>query len=319
VFKTASPKANSGVYIRMPEAPNDPWYGVHNGYEVQIDAGDDDWHCTGAIYSLSKVTSRPQKPGGEWNTMDVQLQGKKTIVFVNGEKVNEYDMNQPVPERTKWYEPVRGPRAEYGYIGLQNHDGASTIYFKEVSVSPASPAGSLSQTDRDHSMSYQHATRKQFLDALDGISEEQWKYKPGPDRWSIAEVAEHIAVAEDNLFQYAMGGLHHGSAGSDGKKLEDTEVIARMSDRSNKAQAPAEFRPAGRFKTKDELVQHFLASRDRNIHYVETTPENLRGTLLKSPMGTMDVYQMLLMIPAHCERHLAQIKEVKSSPGYPAR
>src|SRR5437879_1901809 len=62
VFKTASPKANSGVYIRMPEAPKDPWYGVHNGYEVQIDAGDDDWHCTGSIYSLSKVTSRPQKP-----------------------------------------------------------------------------------------------------------------------------------------------------------------------------------------------------------------------------------------------------------------
>jgi hypothetical protein len=132
-------------------------------------------------------------------------------------------------------------------------------------------------------------------------------------------VAEHIAVAEDNLFQYAMGGLHQPSAGSDGKKLEDTEVIARMSDRSNKAQAPAEFQPSGRFKTKDELVQHFLASRDRNIRYVETTPENLRGTLLKSPMGTIDVYQMLLMIPAHTERHLAQIKEVKSSPGYPKR
>jgi hypothetical protein len=319
VFKTASPKANSGVYIRMPEAPKDPWYGVHNGYEVQIDAGDDDWHCTGSIYSLSKVTSRPQKPGGEWNTMDIQLQGKKTIVLVNGQKVNEYDMNQPVPERTKWYEPIRGPRAEYGYIGLQNHDGASMVYFKEVSVSPALAPGSLSQTDRDHSMSYQHATRKQFIDALDGLSEEQWKYKPGPDRWSTAEVAEHIAVAEDNLFQYAMGGLHQPSAGSDRKKLEDTEVMARMSDRSNKAQAPAEFQPSGRFKTKDELVQHFLASRDRNIRYVETTPENLRGTLLKSPMGTIDVYQMLLMIPAHTERHLAQIKEVKSSPGYPKR
>ena len=319
VFKTASPKANSGVYIRMPEAPKDPWYGVHNGYEVQIDAGDDDWHCTGSIYSLSKVTSRPQKPGGEWNTMDIQLQGKKTIVFVNGQKVNEYDMDQAVPERTKWYEPIRGPRAEYGYIGLQNHDKASTVYFKEVSVSPAAPTGALSQTDRDHSMSYQHATRKQFIDALNGLSEEQWKYKPGPDRWSIAEVAEHIALAEDNLFQFAMGALHQPPAAPDGKKLEDTEVVARMSDRSTKAQAPADFQPSGRFKTKDELVQHFITSRDRHILYIETAPENLRGTLLKSPMGTVDVYQMLLMIPAHTERHLAQIKEIKSSPGYPKR
>ena len=70
VFKTASPRANSGVYIRMPEAPNDPWYGVHNGYEVQIDSSGDDWHCTGALYSLSKVTKRAQKPGGEWNAME---------------------------------------------------------------------------------------------------------------------------------------------------------------------------------------------------------------------------------------------------------
>src|SRR5215471_14429803 len=38
VFKTASPNANFGVYIRFPEKPKDPWYAVHNGYEVQIDA-----------------------------------------------------------------------------------------------------------------------------------------------------------------------------------------------------------------------------------------------------------------------------------------
>jgi hypothetical protein len=31
VYKTASPKANSGVFIRLPEPPKDAWYGVHNG------------------------------------------------------------------------------------------------------------------------------------------------------------------------------------------------------------------------------------------------------------------------------------------------
>src|SRR5262245_46737833 len=53
VFKTATANGNSGVYIRLPEKPPDPWYGVHNGYEVQIDAGGDEWHCTGALYSLA--------------------------------------------------------------------------------------------------------------------------------------------------------------------------------------------------------------------------------------------------------------------------
>lgn len=134
VFKTTSPKSNSGVFIRLPEKPKDPWYGVHNGYEVQIDAAGDEWHCTGAIYSLSKATARPQKPQGEWNTMEIVLQGDRTVVKLNGQVVNDFRGDQPVPPRKMWYEPVRGPRAEVGYIGLQNHDAASTVYFKEVSV-----------------------------------------------------------------------------------------------------------------------------------------------------------------------------------------
>jgi hypothetical protein len=134
VFKTTGPADNSGVFIRLPEKPKDPWYAVHNGYEVQIDAGGDDWHCTGSIYSLSRATRRPQKPTGEWNTMEVELRGQETVLRLNGETVNDFFGNQPVPERKQWYEPVRGPRPDAGYIGLQNHDGRSAVYFKEVSV-----------------------------------------------------------------------------------------------------------------------------------------------------------------------------------------
>lgn len=134
VFKTASPNANSGVFIRLPEPPPDPWYGVHNGYEVQIDAGGDEWHSTGAIYSLAKVSRRAQKPAGEWNTMEISLRGQKTVISLNGQVVNEFDGGQPVPERKAWYEPVRGPRPDEGYIGLQNHDAKSIVYFREVSV-----------------------------------------------------------------------------------------------------------------------------------------------------------------------------------------
>jgi hypothetical protein len=122
------------VFIRLPEIPKDPWYGVHNGYEVQIDAAGDEWHSTGAIYSLSKVSKRAQKPAGEWNTLEIRLKGQTTTISVNGEKVNEFQGGQDVPPRKMWYEPVRGPRPDAGYIGLQNHDRASVVYFREVSV-----------------------------------------------------------------------------------------------------------------------------------------------------------------------------------------
>ena len=134
VFKTTGARDNSGFFIRLPEPPRDPWYGVHNGYEVQIDSGGDDWHSTGALYSLSKVTARNQKPAGQWNVMEIQLQGQVTKVKVNGKLVNTFKGGQPVPERKQWYEPVRGPRPDSGYVGIQNHDERSTVLFKEISV-----------------------------------------------------------------------------------------------------------------------------------------------------------------------------------------
>lgn len=134
VYQVASERANSGVVIRLPEPPTDAWYGVHNGYEVQIDAAGDEWHTTGALYSLTKVTRRPQKPAGEWNTMDIVLDGQKTTVVLNGVTVTEFHPSQPVPERKLWFEPVRGPRPDFGYIGLQNHDARSTVYFRQVAV-----------------------------------------------------------------------------------------------------------------------------------------------------------------------------------------
>jgi 3-keto-disaccharide hydrolase len=136
VFKTTGAKDNSGVFIRIPELPSDPWYAVHNGYEVQINAGGDDHHRTGVLYSLTKARSRVETPVGDWVTMLITLDGPRTRVEVNGELVTDFKEGDPVPPRTKDYEPERKPRPAAGYIGLQNHDEQSRVHFKDVSVRP---------------------------------------------------------------------------------------------------------------------------------------------------------------------------------------
>jgi len=138
VFKTTSEESNSGIYIRIADRPNDPWFAVHHGYEVQICDKENEYHCTGAIYSLSKVTKRAAKKPGEWNTMEITLKGNIVMIALNGEKINTFDPSLPTPERKQDWEPERGPRPEAGYIGLQNHDdkGDDHVYFKEVSVRP---------------------------------------------------------------------------------------------------------------------------------------------------------------------------------------
>ena len=136
VYKMSTPNGNSGIFIRIPHEPKTEREGVHYGIEVQIDDRDDDWHCTGVLYSMTKALARPSKPAGEWNTLDITLDGLRTIVHVNGVKVTDYDGVSPVPERTKSYEPERRPRPESGYIGIQNHDERAVLYFKEISVAP---------------------------------------------------------------------------------------------------------------------------------------------------------------------------------------
>ena len=317
VFKTTGPKDNSGVYIRMPEPPTDPWYGVHNGFEVQIDGAGDEWHSTGAIYSLSKVAKQAQKTGGEWNTMEIQLDGPVTRVTLNGELVNEFKPDAALPDRKEWFEPVRGPRPDYGYIGLQNHDPGSTVYFREVSV--VTPGTPLSRGDRDRMLSYLHATRKQIVDAVAGLSTEHLNYKPAPDRWSAAEIVEHLARTEPMLFGSVQNFLRLQPVANAQSQLKDEEVVNRMKDRSQRAEAPPSIRPVAKWTGAAELLEEFTKQRDRTVQWANETQADLRGRVRKTYMGEISAYQMLLIIPAHTERHLAQLNEVKASEGFPKK
>ncbi len=139
VFKMRDHDDNSGVFVRIPIEPREEWMPVHYGYEIQIlndpeAQGANEYHSTGMLYSLTKPLARPGKPGPEWNTMEITLDGPRTIVVVNGVKVTDYTEGDPVPERKNTYEPYRGTRPNDGYIGLQNHSDNDVVFFKEVAV-----------------------------------------------------------------------------------------------------------------------------------------------------------------------------------------
>ena len=137
VYKMRDKNDNSGVFVRIPVAPSEPWMPVNYGYEVQIDneaAGEDEYHVTGTLYSFTKPLARPGRPGPEWNTMEITLDGPRTIVSVNGTKVTDYTEDEPTPPKKLSFEPERGHRPNYGYIRLQNHSDKDVVLFKEVSV-----------------------------------------------------------------------------------------------------------------------------------------------------------------------------------------
>lgn len=139
VYRMTAENSNSGVFIRIPIEPREEWMPVHYGYEVQIDnkpelSDEDEYHYTGTLYSLTKPLSKPGKPGPEWNTMEITLDGLRTIVYVNGQKVTDFKEGDKVPERKFDFEPQRGPRPEEGYMGVQNHGDKDIVFFREISV-----------------------------------------------------------------------------------------------------------------------------------------------------------------------------------------
>jgi hypothetical protein len=185
----------------------------------------------------------------------------------------------------------------------------------------ATRAQDLSQAEKDRALQYLETTKNGVVNATKGLSEAQWNFKPGPERWSIAEVMEHLAAAEDLIRGLVQEQVMTTDAiparePAELKKIDDS-VIAMVPDRSHKMQAPDPLKPTNRFGSPEEAEKHFLESRATTEEYLKSTP-NLRAHAIDSPMGMkLDAYQWVLLIAAHSERHTKQILEVKGDPNFP--
>jgi hypothetical protein len=196
--------------------------------------------------------------------------------------------------------------------------GLCTVAAAFLTWAAPAAAGPLTQQERDAAVKHLTETRQKFLDSIAGLSDAQWTFKAGPDRWSIAEVAEHIAISESTILQLITDKIMTAPAPPADGRQPDEKIIQWVTDRTERFQAPEFLKPANRWSARDALVKDFVAARDRTVNYVKTTTDDLRAHAAPHPvLKTLDAYQWVLLISAHSARHTAQIDEVKASPGYP--
>lgn len=180
-------------------------------------------------------------------------------------------------------------------------------------------AQSLTAAEREKAVQYLEQTRDGVIAQTKGLSDAQMKFKPAPDRWSVAETLEHIAVAEDYLLGNVTQNIMKAPAGPadrDTAKL-DAMILAAVPDRSTKRQAPGPLVPNGRW-TPAETLAHFEASRAKTIAFLQSTPDLREHASSDNPFQQpMDAYEWLLFISAHSQRHTKQIAEVKADPNFP--
>ena len=188
-------------------------------------------------------------------------------------------------------------------------------------TAPETTPTSLTPQEREFALQQFQTTRDNFLKSISGLSQKQWTFKPAPDRWSVAEVAEHIAVSESTLSQLVQKQIMQSPAAPEKReqvKGKDQVILQRLPDRSHKAQAPEFLRPTGRWATQVDLTKAFEDSRKANMDYIRTTNDDLRDHFFDHPVfGALDGYQWLLLISGHSARHTEQIEEVKADPNFP--
>ncbi len=160
----------------------------------------------------------------------------------------------------------------------------------------SSLASAQTKEDRAKAVKYLKETQAKVLEATKGLSEAQWNFKPAPDRWSVAEVAEHIAAAEDFLKGMTKEKVMTAPARPAGEDVAaiDAFVLQAISDRTQKAQAPEPLKPSNRFGSPQGSLEHFVASRNDTIAMVERE-QGLRDHAVDSFLGKkLDAYEYLL-------------------------
>lgn len=163
---------------------------------------------------------------------------------------------------------------------------------------------------------------RDFRAAIEGLSEAQWRFQEAEGRWSIEEVAEHLALTEELIGGMltsietapAIDPTREGRAEMDGMLQEG------LRDRSQRFQAPETVAPRAAYDSRQDMLEAFEGARARVIEFVKNTDVDLRSVSGEHPaFGPIDGHQWVLLLTSHVWRHLDQVAEVKAAVGFPDR
>jgi uncharacterized damage-inducible protein DinB len=177
----------------------------------------------------------------------------------------------------------------------------------------------MTTTEREAVLKHLADSRERLLRTMVDLSREQLHFRAAPGRWTVAENIEHLTFVEGRVLGLIQKSLSEGPTPSKKSAFEgkDKELAEDVAGRITRFQAPEFIQPNGRWPD-DQLLKEFAAARRQTHEFVSSTSADLRGHFYTHPLfGDLDLYQWLLLIAAHCDRHRAQAEEVIASTGFP--
>lgn len=155
-------------------------------------------------------------------------------------------------------------------------------------------------------------------DAVEAIPREQRGVKPAPDKWSVADVLEHLSIVETNIAKLIAKRVAEGRAAGVGPERETRTVLwtldsARVLDRRERIEAADPVQPRG---LDADAAMAALSKAQAAIREAVIAADGLALGEITHPhrvFGPLDMYQWIAFTATHEMRHILQIREIGAS------
>jgi hypothetical protein len=172
----------------------------------------------------------------------------------------------------------------------------------------------VTELDRQRLVAHLDMTTGWLVDEVSGLTSAQSEFRRAPDAWTIAEVVEHLVVVAPIYWQDLQAAVKEPPS-DPSTWTTDADMLWYGIDRTRREQAIPTERPIGQLRDLRAGLEALRTHHDRLREYIATTPVDLRAHLVRRQR--CDAYQWALMISAHEQRHVLQIREIKADPKFP--
>jgi hypothetical protein len=178
----------------------------------------------------------------------------------------------------------------------------------------------MNAQEREFVVGELRASEAKLLASFHGLTAAQWSFRESAERWSIAEILEHLV-----LFERFIRGAVLKMLESDAEAEKAPEVAAKLPEvlriatsRESRIETRDVVRPSGRWPDTSAMISMLQRERAKTIALAETTEADLESHFFKHlSLGDLNAYQWLVLMAKHSERHVLQMEEIKQATQYP--
>jgi hypothetical protein len=165
------------------------------------------------------------------------------------------------------------------------------------------------------------SSEARLLELVQDLSPAQWSFRETPERWSIAEIIDHVILFENFISKAIEQALEKPAMAEKRSQTaqKDPLVMGLSRSRGTRFDAREAVRPGRNRQEPGELVTQLRKVRARTFAFAESTQAEVRDHYFPHiAFGDLDCYQWLVVLGQHAARHAIQIEEIKAHPSFPA-